>query len=117
MTVRETTGKDTGNVFLIGPMGAGKTTVGKLLARELDLRFLDSDQEIEQAANANISWIFDVEGESGFRHRESRMIARLTEQRNILLATGAARCWTRRTGLCSSNAARWSICMCRWRRN
>ena len=80
--------KDTENVFLIGPMGAGKTTVGRLLARELDLRFLDSDHEIERAANASISWIFDVEGESGFRRRETRMIGMLTEQQEILLATG-----------------------------
>ncbi len=76
------------NVFLIGPMGAGKTTVGRSLARALELKFLDSDQEIERAANAGISWIFDMEGEAGFRCRESRMIAALTEQRGILLATG-----------------------------
>ena len=80
--------KETGNVFLIGPMGAGKTTVGRLLARDLGLMFLDSDHEIEKAANASISWIFDMEGEAGFRRRESRMVAGLTEQREILLATG-----------------------------
>ena len=80
--------KETGNVFLIGPMGAGKTTVGRLLARDLGLMFLDSDHEIESAANASISWIFDMEGEAGFRRRESRMVARLTERREILLATG-----------------------------
>ena len=80
--------KDTANVFLIGPMGAGKTTVGRLLAKELGLRFLDSDHEIEKSANAGISWIFDVEGESGFRRRESRMIAALTENQDVLLATG-----------------------------
>lgn len=80
--------KETENVFLIGPMGAGKTTVGRLLARDLGLEFLDSDHEIEKAANAGISWIFDMEGEAGFRRRESRMIARLTERREVLLATG-----------------------------
>lgn len=80
--------KDTENVFLIGPMGAGKTTVGRLLARDLGLQFRDSDQEIEKSANASVSWIFDVEGEAGFRRRESRMIATLTEQQEILLATG-----------------------------
>ena len=80
--------KDTENVFLIGPMGAGKTTVGRLLARDLGLMFLDSDHEIEKAANADISWIFDMEGEAGFRRRESRMIAQLAERREILLATG-----------------------------
>ncbi len=88
MGARETTGRESGNVFLIGPMGAGKTTVGRLLARELGLAFFDSDHEIEEAANASISWIFDVEGEEGFRRRESRMIARLTKKRGILLATG-----------------------------
>lgn len=80
--------KNTANVFLIGPMGAGKTTVGRLLAKELGMRFLDSDHEIEKSANASISWIFDVEGESGFRRRESRMLAELTNQGDILLATG-----------------------------
>ena len=80
--------KDTENVFLIGPMGAGKTTVGRLLARDLGLQFRDSDHEIENSANASISWIFDVEGEAGFRRRESRMIEKLTEQQEILLATG-----------------------------
>ena len=80
--------KETENVFLIGPMGAGKTTVGRLLARDLGLMFLDSDHEIENAANASISWIFDIEGEAGFRRRESRMIAALTERQEILLATG-----------------------------
>ena len=88
MPARNTPGKVSGNVFLIGPMGAGKTTVGKLLAKEAGLRFFDSDHEIEQAANASISWIFDVEGESGFRQRESRKIAALTEHEGILLATG-----------------------------
>ena len=80
--------KETKNVFLIGPMGVGKTTVGRLLARDSGLSFLDSDQEIEKAANAAISWIFDKEGEAGFRRRESRMIAQLTQRREIVLATG-----------------------------
>ncbi len=79
---------DSGNVFLIGPMGAGKTTVGRLLAPELGLEFLDADEEIEKAANASVSWIFDVEGEAGFRQREARMIERLTARRGVLLATG-----------------------------
>ena len=54
------------NVFIVGPMGAGKTTVGKLLADELGLEFLDSDKEIEDRTGADIGWIFDVEGETGF---------------------------------------------------
>ncbi|MEC8022256.1 MAG: shikimate kinase, partial [Pseudomonadota bacterium] len=66
------------NVFIVGPMGAGKTTVGKLLADELGLEFLDSDKEIEDRTGADIGWIFDVEGETGFRKREAAMIDELT---------------------------------------
>ncbi|MFT4631065.1 MAG: shikimate kinase, partial [Crocinitomicaceae bacterium] len=55
------------NIFLIGPMGAGKTTIGRTLASYLRLEFIDSDHEIERRAGANIAWIFDVEGEPGFR--------------------------------------------------
>lgn len=76
------------NIFLIGPMGAGKTTIGRLLALELDYLFIDSDREIEAKAGADISWIFDVEGEEGFRKRESAMLAELTLEQNIVLATG-----------------------------
>ena len=77
-----------GNVFLVGPMGVGKTTIGKVLAEQLDLQFFDSDREIETATGADIPWIFDVEGESGFRSRESRMIDQLSGKSNIVLATG-----------------------------
>ena len=76
------------NIFLIGPMGVGKTTIGRVLARMMNLRFFDSDQEIELSSGANIPWIFDVEGESGFRERESRMISQLCQRRDIVLATG-----------------------------
>ncbi|MCB1644994.1 MAG: shikimate kinase AroK [Pseudomonadales bacterium] len=76
------------NVFLIGPMGVGKTTIGRLLAQELALTFIDSDQEIEERAGAAISWIFDVEGEAGFRDREVAMIDELTQREDVLLATG-----------------------------
>ena len=76
------------NVFLVGPMGVGKTMIGKLLAQELSLTFVDSDQEIESRAGADISWIFDKEGEAGFRVRESKMIEELTRKEGILLATG-----------------------------
>lgn len=75
-------------VFLVGPMGAGKTTIGRQLARNLKLEFVDSDHEIEQRAGADIPWIFDVEGEAGFREREQRVIAELTHREGILLATG-----------------------------
>lgn len=76
------------NVFIVGPMGAGKTTVGKLLADELGLEFLDSDKEIEDRTGADIGWIFDVEGETGFRKREATMIDELTGRSGVLVATG-----------------------------
>lgn len=76
------------NVFLVGPMGVGKTTIGKLLAQELELEFIDSDHEIERRAGANIAWIFDVEGEEGFRDREAAVIEDLTARQGILLSTG-----------------------------
>ena len=76
------------NLFLVGPMGVGKTTIGRLLAQELGLRFIDSDHEIEKRAGANISWIFDVEGEAGFRERESIVIDDLTQRKGVLIATG-----------------------------
>ncbi len=75
-------------VFLVGPMGAGKTTIGRQLAQILHLEFLDSDQAIEERAGANIPWIFDVEGEAGFRDREARMIDELTQRDGLVLATG-----------------------------
>lgn len=77
------------NLFLIGPAGAGKTTVGKLLAEQLGLQFLDTDAAIEERSGVDISWIFDVEGEEGFRVRETKMIFELTQRDGILLATGA----------------------------
>ena len=69
-------------------MGVGKTTVGKLLASELGLRFLDSDREIEKRTGTNISWIFDVEGEKGFRDREEQVLEDLTNEENVVIATG-----------------------------
>jgi shikimate kinase len=76
------------NIFLVGPMGAGKSTIGRHLADELHLEFFDSDQEIERKTGADISWIFDIEGEEGFRKREADMITELTDQQGIVLATG-----------------------------
>lgn len=76
------------NVYLIGPMGSGKTTIGKRLARKLNLRFLDNDQELEKQTGASVNLIFDLEGEEGFRKRETAMLEKLTTQENILLATG-----------------------------
>jgi shikimate kinase len=75
-------------VFLVGPMGAGKTTIGKHLAQHLKLRFVDSDAEIEARTGADIPWIFDVEGEEGFRDREQQVVGEMTEWDNIVLATG-----------------------------
>lgn len=69
-------------------MGAGKSTIGRLLAKELRLPFKDSDKEIEQRTGADIPWIFDVEGEQGFREREQAVIAELSRQDGLVLATG-----------------------------
>ena len=77
-----------GNVFLVGPMGAGKTTVGRHLADLLGRSFIDSDHEIERRTGATIPWIFEKEGEAGFRLREEAVLAELTAMNNIVLATG-----------------------------
>lgn len=77
-----------GNIILVGLMGAGKTSVGKVLARVLGKRFLDSDHEIERATGVRIPVIFEFEGEAGFRARESKMLADLVRLENIVLATG-----------------------------
>ncbi len=76
------------NIFLVGPMGAGKSTIGRHLADELHLEFFDSDQEIERRSGADIAWIFDLEGEDGFRKREENVINDLTDKQGIVLATG-----------------------------
>ena len=76
------------NIFLVGPMGAGKSTIGKVLSEIMDMEFVDSDREIETSTGADIPWIFDVEGEEGFRDREVRMIDELSRRTNIVLATG-----------------------------
>lgn len=76
------------NLILVGPMGAGKSTIGRLLAKELKLPFKDSDKEIESRTGADIPWIFDVEGEQGFREREQAAIADLCELDGMVLATG-----------------------------
>ncbi|MBW8896593.1 MAG: AAA family ATPase, partial [Massilia sp.] len=62
------------NIFLVGLMGAGKTTIGRLLARRLDMTFIDSDHEIEARTGATIPWIFEIEGEASFRRREADVI-------------------------------------------
>ena len=79
---------ETRNIYLVGPMGAGKSTIGRLLAAELHLAFADTDREIEERCGADIPWIFDVEGEQGFRDREQAMLAELTGRPGLVLATG-----------------------------
>ena len=76
------------NIYLIGPMGSGKTAVGRRLARLLDVPFYDSDAEIERRTGVDIPFIFDREGEAGFRQREREAIEALTRLEPIVLATG-----------------------------
>jgi shikimate kinase len=76
------------NVFLIGPMGAGKSAVGRQLARTLHLTFMDSDDEIEARTGVDIPFIFEKEGEEGFRKREARVIDDLSNMDGVVLATG-----------------------------
>jgi shikimate kinase len=77
-----------GRIFLVGMMGAGKTSVGRVLARRLGKQFYDSDHEIEGRTGVGIPVIFDIEGEAGFRAREHTVLSELTELKNIVLATG-----------------------------
>jgi len=76
------------NVYLVGPMGAGKTSIGQKLSQKLGLQFYDSDQIIEKRTGATIPWIYDIEGEEGFQQREVKVIAEFTKLQGILLATG-----------------------------
>jgi shikimate kinase len=77
-----------GNIFFVGLMGAGKTTVGRLIAKHLNKNFYDTDHEIERRTGVNIPLIFELEGEAGFRRREATVIEELTQADNIVLATG-----------------------------
>ena len=77
-----------GSLFLTGPMGAGKSTIGRQLAKQIGLPFHDSDHEIESRTGVDIPLIFELEGEAGFRKRESAVIDDLTRLPNIILATG-----------------------------
>ena len=76
------------NIFLIGPMGAGKSAVGRYLARTLHLSFVDSDDEIESRTGVDIPFIFEKEGEEGFRKREATVIDDLSKMDGVVLATG-----------------------------
>jgi shikimate kinase len=80
--------KQPGSLFLVGPMGSGKSTIGRQLARSLNLEFFDSDQEIEKRTGVDIPLIFEFEGESGFRKREKEVLDALSAQPGIVLATG-----------------------------
>ncbi len=75
-------------IVLIGPMGVGKTTIGRILAKQLDFDFIDTDQRLEKITGASISWIFDIEGEAGFRKREQQLIQELTGVTEAVIATG-----------------------------
>ena len=76
------------SIYFVGLMAVGKSTVGRLLADSLDMQFYDTDHVIEERAGAPVAWIFDVEGEPGFRDREQHVIDELTQQDGIVLATG-----------------------------
>jgi shikimate kinase len=93
------------NIFLVGLMGAGKSTIGRHLAKSLGMEFVDSDHELERRTGASIPLIFDVEGEAGFRQREKKLIDELTQRNRIVLATGGGvvldpdnRAWLRERG-------------------
>jgi shikimate kinase len=80
--------RNAGNIYLVGMMGAGKTTVGRLLARRLKLRFIDADQELERRCGVKIPLIFEIEGEAGFRAREAQVLSDLVALDGVVLATG-----------------------------
>jgi shikimate kinase len=88
ITAQPPSKRHSGNIFLVGMMGSGKTTVGKLLAKQLGKTFVDCDEEIQKRTGVTITHIFDVEGEAGFRKRESAVIHELVQLDNIVLATG-----------------------------
>jgi shikimate kinase len=100
-----------GSIFLVGLMGAGKTSVGRLLAKRLGKRFVDSDHEIEARTGVRIPVIFEIEGEAGFRQRETAMIDELTRHEDIVLATGGGAVMDGPTGRRCIPAARSSICV------
>ena len=75
-------------IFIVGPMASGKSTLGQKLAQKLQIDFLDTDKEIEKKAGADIAWIFEVEGEEGFRKREKKVLQESTEKDNLVISTG-----------------------------
>ena len=91
------------NIFLIGPMGSGKTSVGVIIAKALAKEFLDTDHEIEASTGVDISYVFDVEGERGFRKREEKLVASITQKKNIVLATGGGAIESENNRRCLAN--------------
>jgi shikimate kinase len=79
---------DPQNIYLVGPMGSGKSTIGFRLANKMGLEFFDCDREIESRTGASVKLIFEIEGENGFRARESRMLEELSGKKGVLVATG-----------------------------
>ncbi|MGD9108341.1 MAG: shikimate kinase AroK [Gammaproteobacteria bacterium] len=75
-------------IFLIGPFGAGKSTIGRALAKALDLKFYDTDRIIEKRLGVDLSWIFDIEGEAGFRRRETEILDELSQLSDVIISTG-----------------------------
>ena len=76
------------SIILIGPMGSGKTSTGRILAKEMDFDFLDTDEEVVERTGVSIAYIFDVEGEAGFRQRELQALMKLLDNDNVVIATG-----------------------------
>lgn len=77
-----------GNIFLVGMMGAGKTTIGRALARRLDLDFADTDRELVARTGVPVATVFEIEGEDGFRKRETAVLAQLAQRSRLVVATG-----------------------------
>ena len=75
-------------IFIVGPMASGKSTLGKKLAQTLNIDFIDTDKEIEKKAGAEISWIFEVEGEKGFRERERKVLNKSIDKEDVVISTG-----------------------------
>lgn len=76
------------NIFIIGPMGAGKSTIGMQIARKLKREFYDTDRELEKRLGVDVSWLYDVEGEEGFRKRETKLLKELVSLEKVVLSTG-----------------------------
>ena len=76
------------HIFIVGPMASGKSTIGKILAKILRIDFIDTDKEIERKAGVDISWIFEIEGEKGFRERERNILKEITKKKDLVISTG-----------------------------